>query len=314
MYGSFRQNWGPLASHRQNVWAFVTPWSHGPFDFWNVVELQPGGGSAPTHTPTETRRQWKNAGPQGGPGVWVNGYVCITNQNIDNKHDERVFFSTRPNNPTLPLTPAIQAEWANLIRDYQATHADEIREGQTGPPALTRSVWSRHVTGGQLETELTPGTLCHAAVEPDASGELRVVRLYPVMISRKLFDASPLESLPRSLRPATTMEELSPADRVFGWVHQKGKGTHRGQLRVGPVRLTAEPKDGAIREFPRPGLPLAILGQPKPQQVRFYLGDANGCAQPRGRTKEQAGYDGAKNLRGRKVYPHHAKLADDHWN
>jgi hypothetical protein len=70
----------------------------------------------------------------------------------------------------------------------------------------------------------------------------------------------------------------------------------------------------AIEKFGTPGLPLAILGQPKPQQARFYVAASqNGEAQADGLTKEQAGYSPEKGLRGRKVYPHHRNLPADHW-
>jgi CRISPR/Cas system CSM-associated protein Csm3 (group 7 of RAMP superfamily) len=128
-----------------------------------------------------------------------------------------------------------------------------------------------------------------------------------------------LEATLPSLLPATRPEELSPADRVFGWVAESRTGrevetAHRGQLRLGPVRWL----EGKPVTFPEP-LPLAILSSPKPNQVRFYLGDlveGRSVAQPDGRSDVQAGYDEAgRTLRGRKVYPHHADLEgrEEHW-
>ncbi|GIW92469.1 MAG: hypothetical protein KatS3mg110_0510 [Pirellulaceae bacterium] len=67
-----------------------------------------------------------------------------------------------------------------------------------------------------------------------------MVGLYPVNISRKLFDVAPLDLLPESLRPADAISKLSPADRVFGWVNQEGKGAYRGQIRIGPVEVPHE--------------------------------------------------------------------------
>ena len=69
----------------------------------------------------------------------------------------------------------------------------------------------------------------------------------------------------------------------------------------------------AIHTFPDGPLPLAILGQPKPQQARFYLGNADGHAQPDGAPKEEVAYKAGKRLRGRKVYPHHRNLPADYW-
>ena len=70
--------------------------------------------------------------------------------------------------------------------------------------------------------------------------------------------------------------------------------------------------DDAIEPFVPPRH-LAILGQPKPQQGRFYLGKADGTAQVAGLSKEQAGYSGDNRIRGPKVYPHHRQFRETNW-
>lgn len=137
------------------------------------------------------------------------------------------------------------------------------------------------------------------------------------------YPVSPWDLLPESLRPATKLDDLSPADRVFGWVNADGvearSGTQervawRGFLRVGPVRCLSA-RDDAVDEFDPPGVPLAILGQPKPQQGRFYVAKSpQGEAQDDGLKKVDAGYQQEKGLRGRKVYPHHGSLPPNHWD
>lgn len=236
----------------------------------------------------------------------VRGFVCVTNRNIDRKHDERVFFTTRSAPVLHHLTDDLCDQWRELITNYQAIHEAEIASGMTSPPALSNSVWSRQINGGAGERALAPGTLCYAAFH-----EGTVTALYPVMISRRLHETSPSVLLPDSLRPATGIKELSPADRVFGWVSQTGQGAYRGNVRVGPVTcMSADP----VERFPGDGLPLAILGQPKEQQARFYVAASpQGEAQADGISKEDAGYQQDKGLRGRKVYPHHAGLPEDHW-
>lgn len=88
----------------------------------------------------------------------------------------------------------------------------------------------------------------------------------------------------------------------------------RGLLRVGPVRCTSSATD-AVERFAPPGVPLAILSAPKPQQGRFYVARSpNGEAQRNGLTKQDAGYAPGKGLRGRKVYPHQRSLPEGHWN
>jgi len=134
---------------------------------------------------------------------------------------------------------------------------------------------------------------------------------------KNAYDRSARDLLDTSLRPATITGELSPADRVFGWVRSGGRGqgsqSVRGLLRVGPVGCTS-PDAGVVEAFPGPGVPLAILAAPKPQQGRFYVAKTpNGEAQHDGLSKQEAGYLEGKGLRGRKVYPHQRGLPDGHW-
>jgi hypothetical protein len=141
---------------------------------------------------------------------------------------------------------------------------------------------------------------------------------------KKPYDCSPWELLPESLRPAESIEQLSPADRVFGWVRSdvdRQFGTRsgeepvavRGLLRVGPVTCESSVAE-AVKSFATPGVPLAILSTPKPQQGRFYVARTpQGEAQSDGLSKIEAGYSSDKGLRGRKVYPHQHGLPAGHW-
>lgn len=300
-----------LPQHGDAVQAWLELWEktgNHHFRYWLVrkcVRLNEPLGPAP---PPGGRRGTHQK-VYGQPMIQVKGYVCLTNRNIDRKHDERVFFTTQ-NQPLLhPVTDELRQQWRELITNYQTIHEDERRKGMLGPPALKNSVWSRQVVGGPSERELSTGTLCYAAVRGG-----QVTALYPVMISRRLLKVSPQSLLPDSLRPAQSFVQLSPADRVFGWVNQEGKGAYKGNVRIGPVTCVTS-KEKAIEWFGVPGLPLAILGQPKPQQGRFYVAKCpNGEAQDNRLTKEQAGYAPGKGLRGRKVYPHHYGLPSRHWD
>lgn len=140
---------------------------------------------------------------------------------------------------------------------------------------------------------------------------------------RKLaFGASAWDLLHESLHPADSIDKLSPADRVFGWVRidadtgSRSRGERlasRGLLRVGPIRCESSTAD-AVERFADPGVPLAILSAPKPQQGRFYVAQSsNGEAQRDGLSKQDAGYALRKGLRGRKVYPHQKALPGTHW-
>ncbi|MGO9110692.1 MAG: TIGR03986 family CRISPR-associated RAMP protein, partial [Thermoguttaceae bacterium] len=277
-----------------------------PFAYWSVRKCVRVGQPLGTQPHAGQRRGAHQPVP--GTEIRVSGFVCVTNRNIDRKHDERVFFTTRDTPVYHPLTAELCQQWCELIRNYQTVHQAERDAGMTGPPALNNSIWSRQVVGGADERNLTEGTLCHAAFH-----EGTVIALYPVMISRRLFESPPLSLLPSEseLRPATAPSQFSPADRVFGWVSQPGQGAYRGNVRIGPV--TCESPD-AIERFGEQGLPLAILGQPKEQQARFYVAASPiGEAQTDGLSKEEAGYQADKGLRGRKVYPHHRSLPEDHW-
>ena len=317
--------------HRAEVWAYLTPWHYHKvtssgkpieFDFWNVEEVQAGNLPKPTAAPSPAllRPAFGNAGPASwGTPDWHQGYLCVTGRNMGNKHDERFFFSCNP----APIIAALGNEpiqqWRQLIQDYQDQHRRELENGVTRPPALPSvCTFSRHITHNLVELaideqELTSGDLCYAQVA--RAGETWKVRaLYPVMISRKLYDRSPLDLLPDSLRPATSIKGLSPADRVFGWVSQDPapddpEPAYCGHVRVGQVTCTT----GAVETFPQPRR-LAILGQPKPAQGRFYLGQSNGSAQNRGRSKADAGYGGNNRIRGPKVYPHHRDFTEESWS
>ncbi|EKV02767.1 CRISPR-associated protein [Leptolyngbya sp. PCC 7375] len=254
----------------------------------------------------------------------ISGYVCISNSNIDRKHDERVFFDTLDEPIHADITPNLRRQWNQLITNYQEEHKDEIcNKNRISPPALNYSTWSRHITHGHKklaegERKLTEGTLCYALVNNESS-EPEVLGLYPVMISRELFDLSPSELLHPSLQPAQIVRQLSPADRVFGWVHQNDKtdkklnkkvSAYKGQLRVHSVTCTSP---DAIQSFGKIGFPLAILGQPKEKQSRFYATkNQQGESFVNGTTKSQ-GYQVNQGLRGRKIYPHHKDLPQNHW-
>jgi CRISPR-associated protein (TIGR03986 family) len=317
------------------------------FQFWQVIEIReheselsttPTPLADPGPPPTDKRGRTYHR-PLAAPPIKKKGYVCVTNQNIGGKHDERVFFNDdtvrRPASTTVALSAArltqLAKAWKELVLDYRAAHRDEDiwdrRDDRRGPVKSPdkyfgyepgHTAWSRHIyRDGKPrrdthapqpdDAELVNGTLCYAFVRLDG-GRYEVEALYPVMIARKLFTTPPRDLLPPSLRPSADRARLSPAERVFGWVSQSGEGAYRGNLRVGPV---SGPHD-AIEYFDGRGVPLAILGEPKVQQVRFYgAADTNGTALTL--PQKESGYTARQGLRGRKVYPHHVNLSDDYW-
>lgn len=324
------------------------------FRFWNVEEIQlKSGADRPTHYPQRRRPGQTHWFPESwqvdidlrgsGDGLpsegWFQGYVCRTGRNINKKHDERVFFMPVKGETFASIDVDNLAQWRELIENYQDQHQKDIESGKICPPILRGRkvsppyVYSRHITNDSMNADVTnakrrcvdeiarqlkDGDLAYAQVKKGENGTWRVLSLYPVMISRRLFSASPLDLLPDSLRPAKTASQLSPADRVFGWVSQDdGDGaemcpSYRGAVRLGPVEYTSKEitADNESRT-------IAILSQPKPHQGRFYLGDGKtgGRAFRDGERKEKeaAGYVLGNRIRGPKIYPHHREHRQELW-
>lgn len=291
------------------------------FQYWKVRQVAGEGqslGLVPEASRLDPRSRHQ---PIGQELMRVRGWVCVTNANINRKHDERVFFSAHDARAPGPfeVTDVHRAMWRELIENYQLIHQDELRRRERRGEghdcylgsAPGRTAWSRHVYSA-ADRKLVEGTLCYVRLNQN-----HIVAIFPVMIARKLYPVSPWDVLPESLRPATSLNDLSPADRVFGWVRRGRDGRHpgavRGLLRIGPVTCTSALED-AVENFCDPGVPLAILSAPKPQQGRFYVARTQkGEAQSDGLNKEQAGYTKGKGLRGRKVYPHQRSLSSEHW-
>lgn len=299
-----------MPRHGERIKALISggPAGHRVVDFTRDLseELQPGQGQR-----------------------CVTGIAYVTGANIEGKRSERFFFSEGT-----PQELQLGRAWEDLIEDWQRSLADyrkahdpkEIHErrhadGRTAGPGERigkgpgQLAWSAHLYDDTWLT-LEQGSVCYARLVDG-----RVDRLYPVMVPRDLYPAAPQDLLPADLRPATTYDKLSPADRLFGWVappqsEQGALSAYRGRLRIGPVTCDDDPST-AVRRFTGDGLPLAILSTPKPQQGRFYLSEsADRPDQPiRPGTPKENLYRRGRGLRGRKVYWHHAGLdATEYWN
>jgi len=304
---------GNLPQHGEEVEAWleeyqkIRPNGNAVFTYWRVRKIVPSGqslGNEPSPGSAQGNHQ-----PTGKSMIKVRGYVCVTNKNIDKKHDERLFFDKASNPIRLDLTDELHKKWHELITSYQEIHKDEIAKGQESPPALNNSRWSRHIVNGDRERNLVEGTLCYAHVKKNGSS-YEIINLYPVMITRGLYKVNPDSLLSINLKPATKKAELSPADRVFGWVNQDGEGSYKGNIRISNVTCLS---DDSLKSFTENGLPLAILGQPKEQQARFYQAKSQqGEPLDPGINKEQCYAKEQQGLRGRKVYPHHRILSQEY--
>ncbi len=265
------------------------------FRYWLVREIVPFEQGLSRQSP-QIGQAYRNHQPvPGGQMIKTDGYVCITNKNIKNKHDERVFFTYDSSISHSEAVSKHEDNWRYLISNYQKIHKGKARDEELE--------WSRHVVDSTQELTLSNGTLCYAYVERASSRKLSIKALYPVTISRAIYNLDPESLLHESLQPATKMSELSPADRVFGWVNQDGKGSYKGNLRIHSVRCQTS---DAIQPLGDDGLPLAILGQPKEQQARFYIAkDKLGTPLENGIPKQEGYGNTSYGLRGRKVYLHH---------
>lgn len=234
----------------------------------------------------------------------VNGYVWATLQNTVGKVYERVFF--QPDHPRTVVLEGQYARWNALMADYAAAHTHEDLRARGEGDGLA---WSPHLRD-PARARLEPGALCWAYQRSGGAD------LYPVMIPRALAALAPKDMLPDDLRPARAYEKLSPADRLFGWVAADDANTfpaaYRGQVRIKGVRC--EEETASVTRFVGDGLPLAILGGPKPAQGRFYR--AKSPTRPDeplddGVPRGNVHLDEGQGLRGRKVYWHHARVAGD---
>jgi CRISPR-associated protein (TIGR03986 family) len=337
--------------HGRRIWARIQQWEHyrkrrrnnqdewsGDFHFWRALEIAPDSPQAPADSPNVAPEILRDLPPLHNfhrrtfstpltlQTRWVRGWIVKNGKNITGKHDERLFFdSTNGASPqTIALDTKDKSVWGTLLASYREANDREIRQGRDCPTALPQGQnyeFSRHIRDARpkaRDNRLEPGTLCYAALV-GVGGSYRVSALYPVMISRDLYPTAPQDLLAENTAPPCRLTELSPADRVFGWVNQDGHGSYKGQLRVSTItcldgKAAIEPLGG------QDGQPLAILGQPKPAQARFYAartpaGEPLTRDPQHKRDEKKEGYAPGTGLRGRKVYPHQRQAESaDYWN
>ncbi|MEM9943148.1 MAG: TIGR03986 family CRISPR-associated RAMP protein [Planctomycetota bacterium] len=311
---------GQPIRHRQPGWCLLesmrkeTSDNRVIFRFWRVRSAAGSEAGLPDQVdPSPNRGSYFSD----GEFIRREGVFVVTNQNTRDKHDERFFFGEQE----AQISRDVIEQYQNLIADSRETHQSDLQDRQNNEIApetyipsqpdgtAEKPAFSRHLYD---DNSIEFPIYCYASVADDDRYGYKIEKLHPVMVSRVLFDRSPLDCLPESLRPATAINQLSPADRMFGWVNQdselaenESEASYRSQVRVSSVRCITRASD-AVTIFDSPKT-LAILAQPKPQQGRFYLGDQDGHPHASdGRSKKLVGYTGTNRIRGPKVYPHHA--------
>jgi CRISPR-associated protein (TIGR03986 family) len=244
--------------------------------------------------------------PVPGTDRTVTGYVVVSGKIFNRKHDERFFFNATGTPQVFPIPRTVQEDYEELVADYQDVH-------QPGGPFSNpgdNTVFGEHITT-PARKRMRNGDFVYV----DMSGAA-VKAVFPVQISRKLSEKTPRSCVYPSILPAESLEKLSPADRLFGWVAQGQGGAWKGKIRISDgifSRPVKEPNQTPT-EILSPPRALAILNGAKPAQARFYLGDIYGNPQNARLSKDDASYRGNKKLRGRKFYLHQIAQNAAYWN
>jgi len=245
--------------------------------------------------------------------VKVFGWLHLTGPNIENKHDERLFFrwdDEETESPQISQIPtrylcecslAVVAEYNHHLAEYWERLQKDIEGlGNRRWPNSTQGVPHPSVfveKGRQLRTS----DLVY--VQRDAQGKATMLR--PVSMPRIRYAHSRQSLLPEYLKRCQDYRRLCPACRVFGWVWDSPPKDADRVAYAGRVRLSHGILTHNAGELPE--TTLAILSTPKPTTTSFYL--LNSEDQP----DAAANYDtdGAR-LRGRKFYRHHGEMLSEH--
>jgi len=259
----------------------------------------------------------------------LEGYLCITNQNIEAKRFERFFFRDPANRfgaEFASLTDEVHKHYNELIADYQQRHKDDIAKARKKrDPKLPdvhsmpkKAGYSRFMFEGEYKS-LSNGDLVYAMLSGPVQAP-KVEFIVPVAIPRLGYERKVFQLLPQHLHKCEEYNNLCPACRTFGWVYGKTEGAqdnvkdlsknvaYAGRVRIEHGKLL-DPQPATLGQTT-----LAILSTPKPTTTRFYLKPSDD--KPRNGTDDfQAGYDNRNNvLRGRKIYRHHGHDGDvEYW-
>ena len=279
---------GSIPQHGDPVTCWVVEVNHrsGRFSFWGVRSIF---------------RQGQAQGQCPQDCIQIDGHVCVTNANIDRKHDERIFFVHGQAARSHPITHRLRQCWHDLICNYRREHEEDVaerhRRGQTPDQYLGcepgRTAWSRHIYQQGAE-ELTDGTLCYAMLDEHD----QVIELFPVMILRRLHEASPSCSCRTHCGPRqVSMNSRRPTA-------SSGGSVSRARVHIAATCVSA--RSSASQTTPSSdSLATACRWRPLANRRSNKRGSMLavsplGEAQADGISKEEAGYQHNKGLRGRK--------------
>lgn len=216
------------------------------------------------------------------------GVLCLTGRNIDNKKNERFFFSTAATkaNP-IPISQTVVDRYNEFIRQAREYHADTIQKVKKGEMKQEDAALSRyHLEGTLKDEQICPDhpLLKEAGFrfpvyasyneETQEVSYIAPVSIPRVLETRSFHDIMKQEGFAHLL-PATDYDKLSPADRVFGWVSHDADQRNMGQRVAyrGRVRFSHAQVVDADGNRARPEklgvMALSILSTPKPTTTRF---------------------------------------------
>lgn len=244
----------------------------------------------------------------------VFGWLHLTGPNIENKHDERLFFRWDDQQPDPPQANHIPGsylcrcdtdvvnEYNHHLSEYWERHKKTVENlGDQRWPNSTNGVPhpSLFVKDGR---QLRSGDLVYAQREMN-NGHMTIKMLRPVCMPRIRYEYPRQEFLPEHLHRCQNYNALCPACRVFGWVRENAGEANVDELiaYAGRVRFSHGKIIGDYETEDE--ITLTILSTPRPTTTYFYLLGAKGQPDPK------VTYDiQDARLRGRKFYLHHGKV------
>lgn len=248
------------------------------------------------------------------------GWLFKTGPTTDKKRTERFVYPY--GSPSLRLNEELVINWNRLIGHLKTKHKKEVdtrRQVAEDSGIDIESVMLRYEGGEPGRTAYAPhlwkdgiedlpdGTLCWAVI---VGNEIR--RLSPSFAILEQQVSSPRELVHPVTMPASASDELSAADRAFGWVNGSGQGSIRSLVRVSGALCVSDP-GSSVTEISRRH-PLPTLSSPKPQQGRFYGArdpwgnpfEAKAAKRDTYKRRETGGLWSEGGLRGRKTYLAHS--------
>lgn len=246
----------------------------------------------------------------------VFGWLHLTGPNIENKHDERLFFRWDDkdlNPPEIDKIPhaylckcdnAVIAEYNHHLNGYWERLGKIVEKlGNQRWPNSTNDM-PQPSTFIRKNNLLNPGDLVYVQVKRNSKC---IAKLLRTVSMPRLPYAFPREKfLFEHLKRCKNHQALCPACRMFGWVDDKPLTDVKPTAYAGRVRLSYGELISSKRFLP--DTRLAILSAPKPTTTSFYLLNKQGEPDP----TVDYDADGAR-LRGRKFYRHHDRVVPEEY-